>query len=194
VSDRRKLTSPINGLKGGTPKSGVRRGPQPPHLATRLRAAIIQEHAELDAVTVIEQMARGALFNPKGLYYDHDGVERYAADGPLDSFGNPSWRKGDVKREWSVGDLKPLHELTEAQAQCIAGVEVVMKNAVAGDGKIDRVLKYRFVSREKFVEMAARYHSLLVDRVDATLQVQGVGQKLDQARLRAAQAAKARKA
>ena len=42
--------------------------------------------------------------------------------------------------------------------------------------------------------MAARYHSLLVDRVDATLQVQGVGQKLDQARLRAAQASKARKA
>jgi len=158
MPDRRALTSPQNGRLGGKPK-GRGRGPL---IHTRARAAAIQTHAELDAQTVIEQMARGALYDP-GAFLDANG------------------------------NFKPLSELTEAQRQCIAGIEFVMKNATAGDGQIDRVLKLKLVSREKFVEMAARYHSLLVDRVDATLQVQGVGQKLDQARLRAAQASKLRR-
>ena len=38
------------------------------------------------------------------------------------------------------GDMRPLHTLTREQAACISSIEVVMKNAAAGDGKVDRVL------------------------------------------------------
>src|SRR5207249_67401 len=41
------------------------------------------------------------------------------------------------------GNIKPLHKLTQAQQACISGYEMVMKNAQAGDGKVDRVLKIR---------------------------------------------------
>lgn len=153
-SDRRAQTSRENGRKGGKPP-GAGMGPQGPQLATRLRAVAIQQHAELTAEATVEQIARGALYDP-GVFFDEHG------------------------------DLVPLYKLTEAQRQCIAGVEVVMKNAAAGDNKVDRVLKYKLVDRSKFVEQAAKLHGLLVTKIDATMNVQGVGQKLDAARLRAA--------
>ena len=42
------------------------------------------------------------------------------------------------------GDYLPLHEWPPEARAALAGVEVVMKNATAGDGKIDRVLKLKF--------------------------------------------------
>lgn len=138
-------------------------------VAQRARSREIQQWAEPDAATVVEQIARGALYDPRDFYETEDG--------PLDDDGVPRWR---------VGDLKPMHRLTEAQAQAIVGVEVVMKNAVAGDGKIDRVLKYRFAPREKYVELAARYHGLLLDRTESNVNVTVVGSKLDAARARLA--------
>jgi hypothetical protein len=122
-----------------------------------LRAAFIQQHAELTAEATVEQIARGALYDPGAFFDTH-------------------------------GDLVPLHKLTEAQRQSIAGFEVVMKNAVAGDGKVDRVLKYKLVDRAKYVEMAAKLHGLQITRIDATMNVQETGQRLDAARLRAAKA------
>jgi hypothetical protein len=154
MPDQRARTSRINGRKGGKPK-GAGTGPYAP---TRLRAALIQQHAELTAEATIEQMARGALFDP-GDFFD------------------------------KKGNLIPLHKLTEAQRQCIAGFEVVMKNAAAGDNKVDRVLKYKLVSRAHFVEMAAKLHNLLVTRIDANVNVQETGRRLDEARLRAAKGA-----
>jgi len=65
MTDKRKLTAPINGRKGGAPKR--------PHAATRLRAAIAQQHAELSAEATIEQIARGALFDPRD-FVDAQGL------------------------------------------------------------------------------------------------------------------------
>jgi hypothetical protein len=59
--------------------------------------------------------------------------------------------------------------LTEAQRFMIAGFETVMKNAAAGDGVIDRVLKVKLVDRAKYVELAAKYHALLVQKVDVNV-------------------------
>ncbi len=64
------------------------------------------------------------------------------------------------------GNIKPLHELSEADAAMIGGFEIVLKNAAAGDGVIDRVLKVKLVDRSKYVEMLAKYHKLLVERVE----------------------------
>jgi hypothetical protein len=165
--------------------------------SARIRRNARQEIAELRADVVIEQIARGALFDPRGLFYAEDGIEYYQSDGPLrpnPKYGldpiepqeAPAWRKGDEKRRWTAGDLKPIHELTEAQAQNLTGIEVVMKNAVAGDGQIDRVLKYKLAPREKYVELGARYHGMLVDRVEANVNVTAIGSKLDAARARLA--------
>jgi len=171
-----------NGKKGRAMKGA--KWPVPLKVRERLKA--IQLHAEIDAAATVEQIARGALYDPRDYYYAEGGWELYESDGPLkqDVLGgwSPSWKKGEIKRTWAKGDLKPIHELTEAQAQCIVGVEVVMKNAVAGDGQIDRVLKYRFAPREKYVELAARYHGMLLDRSELTVNVQAVGAKLDEAR------------
>jgi len=143
---------------------------------------------QLSRAVVEEQIARGALFDPRQLFYAEDGEEVYRTDGPLreDGLGNwaPAWRKGEVKRTWQAGDLKPLHALSEAEAQAITSIEVVMKNAVAGDGQVDRVLKIRLAPREKYVEMGARMHGMLLDRQETNVNVTVAGSRLDEARRR----------
>lgn len=84
-----------------------------------------------------------------------------------------------------AGNLKSLHEMTEAQRWMIAGIEVVMKNAAAGDNQVDRVLKIKWADRSKYVDLAAKYHKLLVEVLDVN--VTEVGSRLDAARLAAAQ-------
>jgi len=155
-------------------------------LPGRALARATQAEVSLTAGAVVEQMARGALFDPRTLFYAEDGEELYRTDGPLreDALGNwaPAWKAGEVKRVWQTGDLKPMHELTEAQAQSITSIEVVMKNAVAGDGQVDRVLKIRLAPREKYVELAARHYGMLLDRTETNVNVTVVGAKLDEAR------------
>lgn len=63
------------------------------------------------------------------------------------------------------GDLKPIHELSDEDAACIASLEVIMKNATAGDGKIDRVLKIKVWDKPKVMEMLGKHFALLTERV-----------------------------
>lgn len=84
-----------------------------------------------------------------------------------------------------TGDLKPIHLLTREQASCIASIEVIMKNATAGDGKIDRVLKIRTWDKRATLEMLGKHFSLLVERVQFDMTDELLS-KLDRARLRAA--------
>lgn len=64
------------------------------------------------------------------------------------------------------GNLRPLKDLTEAEAWAIAGFEVVIKNVTAGDGQQDTVAKIKLVDRSKYVEMAAKHFGLLVEKVE----------------------------
>ena len=81
------------------------------------------------------------------------------------------------------GDFKPIHELTEEQAWCIAGAEIIVKNAEAGDGHTDKVLKIKFINRDRYVELAARHQGMLHDKMDVNMT--DVGARLDAARLAA---------
>lgn len=63
------------------------------------------------------------------------------------------------------GDMIPIHKLTREQAACISSIEVVMKNATAGDGKIDRVLKFRMWDKRATLEMLGKHFALLTERV-----------------------------
>lgn len=68
------------------------------------------------------------------------------------------------------GNLKPLKDLTEEQAWAIAGFEIIIKNAEAGDGHTDKVAKVKLVDRGRYVELAARHQGMLNDKlkVDVT--------------------------
>lgn len=64
------------------------------------------------------------------------------------------------------GNFKPIHELTEEEAWCIAGAEVIIKNAEAGDGHTDKVLKLKFINRDRYVELAAKHQGMLTDKIE----------------------------
>lgn len=66
------------------------------------------------------------------------------------------------------GDLIPIHKLTREQSASIASLEVIMKNATAGDGKVDRVLKIKIWDKPKVMEMLGKHFALLTERVHHT--------------------------
>jgi len=89
------------------------------------------------------------------------------------------------------GDLIPMHELPPAVRAGIASVEVVMKNAAAGDGKVDRVLKIRTTDKVPALGLLARHFALLVDRVEVS-GAETLAEKIAAARRRGAELAAAR--
>lgn len=74
---------------------------------------------------------------------------------------------GDIRTLFdAAGNLRPIKELSLAEAALIAGFEVVIKNAAAGDGHTDTVHKVKLKDQARFVEMAAKHFGLLTERVD----------------------------
>lgn len=61
------------------------------------------------------------------------------------------------------GNLLPIEKLPREVAAQIASFEVVMKNATAGDGKIDRVLKIKTWDKPRVMEMLGKHFKLLTD-------------------------------
>lgn len=73
---------------------------------------------------------------------------------------------GDIRQLFDAdGNPRPITDLSAEDAALIAGFEVVIKNAAAGDGHTDRVLKIKLKDQSRYVEMAAKYFALLTDRV-----------------------------
>lgn len=70
------------------------------------------------------------------------------------------------------GNIKPLHELSAEDAACIAGLEVVIKNAKAGDGVTDTVHKIKIWDKTRTLEMLGKHFALLVERVHHTAEDQ----------------------
>lgn len=64
------------------------------------------------------------------------------------------------------GNLIPIHKLGRRQARQLASVEIIVKNAQAGDGHMDTVHKLRLWDKTKALEMLAKYHGLLQERVE----------------------------
>ena len=61
--------------------------------------------------------------------------------------------------------LKPIEELTEEQSACLASLEVIIKNAEAGDGKTDKVHKLKLWDKVRALEMLAKHFKLLTEMV-----------------------------
>ncbi len=64
------------------------------------------------------------------------------------------------------GNLRPIHELTAEQGSQLAGIEVIKKNAEAGDGHIDVVHKIKLWDKTRSLEMLCKRFGLLVDRIE----------------------------
>ena len=74
---------------------------------------------------------------------------------------------GDLRRLFDRrGNHKRIHQLSQADADLLGGYEIVLKNAKAGDGHIDEVLKVKLKDHAKFVEMGAKYFGPLQERVE----------------------------
>lgn len=65
-----------------------------------------------------------------------------------------------------TGNLRPIKDLTDAQAAAIASIEVVKKNIVAGDGKVDEVYKVKTWDKTRTLEMLAKHFALLTERIE----------------------------
>jgi len=66
------------------------------------------------------------------------------------------------------GELKSIAKLDPEQGSALAGFEVIIKNAEAGDGKTDKVHRIKLWDKTRALEMAAKYFGLLQERVDHT--------------------------
>lgn len=88
-----------------------------------------------------------------------------------------------------AGNLKPIGQLTAEQGSQLASMEVIIKNAEAGDGVTDRVHKFKTYDKSRALEMLAKHYALLVERVQVE-DAEGQIAKLLAGRKRAAEARK----
>lgn len=78
------------------------------------------------------------------------------------------------------GNPKPMRDWPAGAGKVVAGLEIIIKNAKAGDGITDRVLKLRTWDKNRALDTLAKHFGLLVDasinvNVNASLeQVAGV--------------------
>jgi phage terminase small subunit len=64
------------------------------------------------------------------------------------------------------GSLKAIREMNAEQGSQLAGLEVIIKNAEAGDGHMDRVHKFKLWDKTRALEQLAKHFGLLVDKVE----------------------------
>lgn len=92
--------------------------------------------------------------------FDASEVLRYIRDGC----------RFDIRRLFDpeTGRPKQFNELTYEEASQIEGYEIILKNAEAGDGFIDRVLKVKLTPRKQFIELAAIHFQLLIEQINVS--------------------------
>jgi hypothetical protein len=62
-------------------------------------------------------------------------------------------------------NLKPVSEWTAAQGAQVVSMEVIKKNAEAGDGKIDVIHKLKLGDKAKHLEMLMKHYGKLVEKL-----------------------------
>lgn len=75
----------------------------------------------------------------------------------------------DVRRLFDEhGRLRPITDLSEAEAACIAGIEVVTRKGKEGE-EGDTIVKVKLADRGRYLELAAKSHGLLIDKHQHTV-------------------------
>jgi phage terminase small subunit len=83
------------------------------------------------------------------------------------------------------GDPRALHQMPRSVTATIASYEIVLKNATAGDDKIDRVLRVKREDKTPALIALARRFGLLIDKVQVS-GIEGLDAKIAAARQRGA--------
>lgn len=65
-----------------------------------------------------------------------------------------------------AGNLRPIPQLTAEQGCSLASLEVIVKNAEAGDGHTDRVHKFKLWDKLKALESLAKHFGLLTEKIE----------------------------
>jgi phage terminase small subunit len=63
------------------------------------------------------------------------------------------------------GDVKAMQDLTPEQGSALAGFEVLIKNAKAGDGQTDTIHKFKLWDKPRVLELFCKHFGLLEERV-----------------------------
>lgn len=66
------------------------------------------------------------------------------------------------------GRLRPLKDIPPTLRACIASVKTTKKNLTAGDGIQEDVVEVRLWDKIRAIEMAAKHHGLLTEKLDVT--------------------------
>jgi phage terminase small subunit len=66
----------------------------------------------------------------------------------------------------ATGDLKPIGDLNAEQGSALAGLEVLIKNAKAGDGQTDTIHKFKVWDKTRALEMLAKHFGLLTEKLE----------------------------
>ena len=88
------------------------------------------------------------------------------------------------------GNFLPLGQWPARERLALAGIETIVKNAKAGDGVVDEVLKARFTDRKGNVELMLRHLGLLVDRSERGKPGEFSGLPLEQKKAKAEELAR----
>lgn len=87
------------------------------------------------------------------------------------------------------GNLRAIHTLTSEQSACIASLEVIIKNAKAGDGVTDTVHKIKMWDKTRTLEMLGKHFKILTENIHVT--GDGLIERLIAGRKKAAEAKRA---
>lgn len=129
--------------------------------ATRAAKAV-GYHPKMAAKLVARSSIKAAIAAGHSKLIEQTGI---TAERVLKEMGRLAF--SDVSRLFNAdGSLKSLHELTPDDSACIAGLEVIIKNAEAGDGHTDKVHKIKVWDKSKNLEMLAKHLGLFVEKVE----------------------------
>lgn len=66
------------------------------------------------------------------------------------------------------GRFKPLKDIPPEHRVCIASVKTTKQNLTTGDGKQEDVIEVKLWNKVGALDLAAKYHGLLVEKVEVT--------------------------
>jgi hypothetical protein len=61
-----------------------------------------------------------------------------------------------------------VQDLDEERAACLASLEVIIKNAKAGDGHTDEVYKFKLWDKTRALEALAKHFGLVAERLEVS--------------------------
>ena len=75
----------------------------------------------------------------------------------------------DIRKFFDAhGNLIPVQDLGDEEAAALASMEVIIKNAKAGDGHTDEVHKFKLWDKTRALEALAKHFALVKNRLEVS--------------------------